>query len=52
MIPLLRASREELFQFEADWVMDNRRFHKRLGEGETPVDEAIDATVAWYQQRT
>ena len=47
--PTVRAVREELYQFTADWVMDDTKYRSAFGVGETPVTEAIATTVDWYR---
>lgn len=50
--PTLKAVREEVFQVESDWVMDDSKYRKAFGHGETPLGEAIAATLEWYRKRT
>lgn len=49
--PTLKAVREEVFQLQNDWVMDDSKYRETFGHGETPLDEAIAATLEWYRQR-
>lgn len=50
--PTLKAVREEVFQVESDWVTDDSKYRKTFGHGETPLGEAIAATLEWYRKRT
>lgn len=49
--PMLRAVKEEVFQVENDWIMDDSSYRETFGHGETPLDEAIDVTLEWYRRR-
>lgn len=49
---MLKAVRDKVFQLETDWVMDDSKHRKTFGHGETPIEEAIAATLEWYRQRT
>lgn len=40
---------EMLYEFEEPFVVDHRRFDAAFGDHSTPMAEAIDTTVAWYQ---
>lgn len=51
-VPTIRAVREQLYQMQHDWVVDDRKYRAAFAEGETPVEEAIAATVAWYRGRS
>lgn len=41
----LRAIREMLYQWDAPYVLDDRRFRASFGVEATPIDEALRATV-------
>lgn len=49
--PMLRAVREETYQLQSDWIMDDSRYRETFGHGETPLDEALAATIAWFRSR-
>jgi len=38
-----------LYEFEEPFVVDDSRFTAAFGSHATPLDDAIDATVAWYR---
>lgn len=50
--PMLEAVREEAFQVQSDWVMDDSKYREAFGHGETPLEDAIAATLEWFRQRT
>ena len=47
--PMVREMLEMLYEFEEPFVVDHRRFEAAFGNHATPLDQAIDKTVAWYQ---
>lgn len=47
--PLLGAVRDELYQLQNDWVMDDSKYRMTFREAETPIARAIAATVAWFR---
>jgi nucleoside-diphosphate-sugar epimerase len=49
--PTIRALREQLFQSERPWVVDNGMFERAFGWSATPLPEAIGATTAWFRGR-
>jgi nucleoside-diphosphate-sugar epimerase len=38
-----------LYQFTAPRVVDDAKFRTAFGASPTPLDEALDATLAWYR---
>lgn len=42
----LRAIREMLYQWEQPYVLDSRRFEAAFGVTATPIDDALEATLA------
>ncbi|WP_433046385.1 NAD-dependent epimerase/dehydratase family protein [Dactylosporangium sp. CS-033363] len=50
--PDLREYRHTLYQFTGRWVVDDSRFRAAFGNLATPLDDALDATVAWFRART
>lgn len=49
--PMLRAIKDEAFQVENDWIMDDSKYREAFGHGETPLEVAIDVTLDWYRRR-
>jgi nucleoside-diphosphate-sugar epimerase len=47
--PTLREVKEMLYQFEDDFVIDSSRFTRTFGLAPTALDDAINATLAWYR---
>lgn len=50
-VPLMRALKEQLYQFDQPFVVDHSRFVKAFGDISTPHNKAIEATLAWYRGR-
>ena len=48
-IPAVRESVEMMYEFEKPFVVDSSRFEQAFGAKATPMQDAIKATVAWYQ---
>jgi nucleoside-diphosphate-sugar epimerase len=46
-VPIVREVEEMLHEWEAPFVVDDRKFRERFGAEPTPIDEAAQATVAW-----
>jgi nucleoside-diphosphate-sugar epimerase len=46
-IPLFREIAEMQYEWDEDFVVDDRRFRSRFGVEPTPLDEGAKATVAW-----
>jgi nucleoside-diphosphate-sugar epimerase len=49
--PMMRELRETSHQFARPFVMDSSAFTATFGLTPTPVDDALKATVAWWQAR-
>lgn len=49
--PMLRAVREEAYQLQSDWIVDDGKYREAFGHGETPLDEALAVTVEWFRSR-
>ncbi|MNT62281.1 hypothetical protein D3C72_1999890 [compost metagenome] len=47
--PMLREVAEMLYQFEAPFVVEHRKFESTFGSHVTPHEEAIRMTAAWYR---
>lgn len=48
--PMMRALKEQLYQFERPFVMDSGAFERAFGVQATPHDDAIRETVRWYRE--
>lgn len=51
VVPLMRALKEQLYQFDQPFVVDHSKFVKAFGDISTPHDKAIAATLSWYRGR-
>ena len=49
-VPILRTLKEELYQFESPFIVDSSKFETQFGDISTPLDEALDETLEWYQR--
>jgi nucleoside-diphosphate-sugar epimerase len=49
-VPVVREIREMLYQWEAPFVVDDRRFRQRFGVQPAPVEVAATATVQWARR--
>lgn len=47
--PTLREYLHTLYQFTDPWAVDDSKFRTAFGVSATPLDEALDATLAWYR---
>jgi nucleoside-diphosphate-sugar epimerase len=47
--PAMREYLHTLYQFTDPWVVDDSSFRTAFGVAATPLDEALDATLAWYR---
>jgi nucleoside-diphosphate-sugar epimerase len=47
--PLMRAVKEQLYQFEAPFVVDHGKFAGVFGANVTPHRDAIRQTIDWYR---
>jgi nucleoside-diphosphate-sugar epimerase len=47
--PMVGEMVEMLYEFEEPFVVDHSRFVTAFGDHATPLDQAIDTTVAWYR---
>lgn len=50
-VPFLRELEEVRYQFERPFVVDSSAFETTFGVGPTPMEQALQATVAWWQER-
>jgi len=46
-VPIVREVDEMLHEWDAPFVVDDRKFRERFGPEATPIDQAAQATVAW-----
>jgi nucleoside-diphosphate-sugar epimerase len=46
--PELRELRHTLYQFTDPWVVGDGKFRAAFGDHSTPLDDALAATVRWY----
>jgi nucleoside-diphosphate-sugar epimerase len=49
--PLLREMAEMAYEFEQPYIMDGSKFMRAFGGTPTPLPEAVQSTVAWFQRR-
>lgn len=49
--PMMRALKEQLYQFEKPFVADHGKFERAFGVQVTPHEEAIRRTLDWYRSR-
>lgn len=47
--PAMREYRHTLYQFTDQWVVDDAKFCTAFNVSATPLDEALDTTLAWYR---
>jgi len=47
--PSLREYLHTLYQFTDPWIVDDSKFRTAFGMAATPLDDALDATLAWYR---
>ena len=47
--PAMREYLHTLYQFTDPWVVDDAKFRAAFGDRATPLDEALDTTLAWYR---
>jgi hypothetical protein len=48
--PVMRELREMTYQFDRPFIVDHSKYARRFGEGFTPLDEGLRATVEWYRE--
>lgn len=48
--PAMREYLHTLYQFTGRWVVDDSKFRAAFGDTATPLDEALDTTLAWYRR--
>ena len=49
--PTIRELVELTYEFDAPFVLDTTKFESTFGTAGTPLPDAIQMTLAWYQQR-
>jgi nucleoside-diphosphate-sugar epimerase len=50
--PAVREYLHTLYQFTDPWVVDDSKFRTTYAASATPLDEALDTTLAWYRTAT
>lgn len=50
--PMMRELNEILYQFEAPFVVDHSKYEKKFGSQITPLNDAIEKTVAWFRTQS
>lgn len=50
-IPAARESIEMLYEFERAFVMDSSDYEQTFGVSATPLEQALQETIVWYQNR-
>ena len=48
-VPILRTLKEEVYQFEQPFIIDSNKFEAQFGNISTPLNEALEETLEWYQ---
>ncbi|WP_053203763.1 NAD-dependent epimerase/dehydratase family protein [Jiangella muralis] len=48
-VPMLRELKETRYQFTRSFVIDSSAFETTFGQRPTPFDDAVAATVSWWQ---
>ena len=48
-VPMMRELKETRYQFSRPFILDSSDFQATFGRRPTPVDEAVAATVSWWQ---
>ncbi|MGW1763126.1 NAD-dependent epimerase/dehydratase family protein [Streptomyces sp. NPDC002073] len=49
--PLIRELKEVRYQFDRPFVIDSSAYEARFAARATPVEEQVEATVAWWRER-
>jgi hypothetical protein len=47
--PSMAAVKETLYQSEDSWVVDDGKFVRAFGRLATPLETAIEQTLAWFR---
>ena len=48
-VPILREVDEMAYEFDEPFIMDSSKFERVFGMEATPMDTAIETTVAWFK---
>jgi nucleoside-diphosphate-sugar epimerase len=51
-MPGARETVEMMYEFNKPFVVDSGKFERAFGMRATPLEEAVEKTVAWYRSRT
>jgi nucleoside-diphosphate-sugar epimerase len=49
--PMMREMVEMMYQFEVPYVLDDSEFRRVFGQSATPIERAVELTVAWAEER-
>ncbi len=49
--PMIRETKEMMYIWETPYILDHSQYEAQFGAETTSHEDAIKATVAWYQQR-
>jgi nucleoside-diphosphate-sugar epimerase len=47
--PMMRELAEMAYEFEAPFILDTSKYATTFGTAGTPLDKAIETTIAWYR---
>ena len=50
--PMLRGMRETGYQFDRPYILDSSDFETTFGVTATPLDTALEATIAWWRAKS
>ncbi len=50
--PMMREIGEVSYQFEAPFIVDHSKYEKKFGSQVTPLENAIEQTVAWFRTQS
>lgn len=50
--PMMREINEVRYQFEAPFVVDHSKYERKFGSQVTPLNDAIEQTVAWFRTQS
>lgn len=49
VVPILRELKKTRYQFDRPFIVDSSAFETTFGVKPTPLDEALEATIAWHR---
>jgi nucleoside-diphosphate-sugar epimerase len=50
-VPAMRGIGENYYQFDEPFIVDHSQFKQRFGDIVTPLEQAVERTVAWYRDQ-